>query len=58
MIPVKLSGALDNPTWNVDYSALAGSVGGALGKAGGAIGETEKKCASGVGDAVRGIFKR
>jgi AsmA protein len=57
-IPVKLSGALDNPTWNVDYSALAGSVGGALGKAGGAIGETAKKGASGVGDAVRGIFKR
>jgi AsmA protein len=56
-IPVKLSGALDNPTWNVDYSALAGSVaGGALGKAAGAVGDTAKKGASGVGDAVRGLF--
>jgi AsmA protein len=57
-IPVKLSGALDNPTWNVDYSALAGSVGGVLGKTGGVITDTAKKGASGIGDAVRGIFKR
>jgi AsmA protein len=58
-IPVKLSGALDNPTWNVDYSALAGAAAsGALGKTGGVITDTAKKGASGVGDAVRGIFKR
>jgi len=57
-IPVKLSGALDNPTWNVDYSALAGSVGGVLGKTGGVITDTAKKGAGGIGDAVRGIFKR
>lgn len=58
-IPVKLSGALDNPTWNVDYSALAGSaVGGALGKAAGGVSDTAKKGAGSVGDAVRGLFKR
>ena len=57
-LPVKLSGALDNPTWNVDYSALAGSVGGVLGKTGGVITDTAKKGAGGIGDAVRGIFKR
>ena len=50
-IPVKLSGALDNPTWNVDYSGL-------LGGAAGAITETAKKGVGGVTDAVRGIFKR
>jgi AsmA protein len=54
-IPVKLSGALDDPQWNVDYSALAGGVGGG---AAGAVTETVKKGASGVGDAVRGLFKR
>ena len=57
-IPVKLSGALDNPTWNVDYSALAGSAGGVLGKAAGSVGDTAKKGAGGVTDAVRGLFKR
>jgi len=50
-IPVKLTGALDNPTWNVDYSGL-------LGSGGGGITETIKKGAGGVGDAVRGLFKR
>ena len=50
-VPVKLSGALDNPEWHVDYSALVGS-------AAGGVTETVKKGASGVGDAVRGLFKR
>ena len=57
-VPVKLSGALDNPTWNVDYSGLLGGAGGALGKAAGGLTDTAKKGASGVGDAVRGLFKR
>jgi AsmA protein len=55
-IPIKLTGALDNPAWNVDYSALIGSA------AVGGITETLKKGAgsagSGVGGAVRGLFKR
>jgi AsmA protein len=58
-IPIKLTGALDNPAWNVDYSALIGSA------AVGGITETIKKGAggagsagSGVGGAVRGLFKR
>ena len=50
-IPVKLTGALDNPQWNVDYSAL-------LGSSVGAVTESVKKGAAGVGDAVRGLFKR
>ena len=54
-IPVKLSGALDNPDWHVDYSGLLGGVAG--GTAGG-ITETVKKGTGGVGDAVRGLFKR
>jgi hypothetical protein len=48
---VKLYGALDNPSWSVDYSAL-------LGGAAGGVTETVKKGASSVGDAVRGLFKR
>ncbi len=54
-IPVKLSGALDNPEWHVDYSALIGSVAGG---AGGSVKETVKQGAGGVKDAVRGLFKR
>ncbi|HVP08940.1 MAG TPA: AsmA family protein, partial [Burkholderiales bacterium] len=50
-IPIKLSGALDNPDWHVDYSAL-------LGAAAGGITDTVKKGAGGIGSAVRGLFKR
>lgn len=50
-IPIKLSGALDNPSWHIDYSAL-------LGGAAGGITDTVKKGATGIGDAVRGLFKR
>jgi AsmA protein len=54
-IPVKLSGPLDNPNWSVDYSAL---LGGVTGGTAGAVTDTVKKGASGVGDAVRGLFKK
>jgi len=50
-VPVKLSGALDNPSWAVDYSAL-------LSGAAGSVTEIGKKGAGGVKDAVRGLFKR
>jgi AsmA protein len=50
-VPVKLYGALDNPGWSVDYSALVG------GMAGG-VTETVKKGAGGISDTVRGLFKR
>ena len=50
-IPVRLSGALDNPDWHVDYSGL-------LGGAAGAVAETAKKGVGGITDTVRGIFKR
>ena len=61
-IPVKLSGALDNPQWNVDYSGLLGGATGGVGeilkKGAGGVTETVKKGAGGVGDALRGLFKR
>jgi AsmA protein len=57
-IPVKLSGALDNPAWHIDYTALLGSAGGALGKAAGGVAGTAKESAGKIGDAVRGLFKR
>lgn len=57
-IPVKLTGALDSPQWNVDYSALLGGAGSSMGKAAGGVTDTVRKGASGVGDAVRGLFKR
>jgi AsmA protein len=50
-IPVKLYGALDNPSWSVDYSAL-------LGGTAGAVTDTVKKGATGVGGAIRGLFGR
>jgi len=50
-IPVKLSGPLDNPNWNVDYTAL-------LGSGAGGVTESVKKGASSLGDSVRGLFKR
>ena len=53
-IPVKLSGALDNPDWQVDYSALLSAAGGATGS----VKEIGKKGVGGVTDAVRGLFKR
>lgn len=57
-IPVKLDGALDSPNWHVDYTALVGSAGGALGKAAGGLTDTAKKGVGGVTDTVRGLFKR
>jgi AsmA protein len=57
-IPVKLSGALDNPTWNVDYTGLLGGAGGVIGKAAGGLTDTAKKGVGGVTDTVRGLFKR
>lgn len=50
-IPVQLSGPLDNPNWQVDYSALLGGLAGSVKDLG-------KKGAGGVTDAVRGLFKR
>ena len=56
-VPVKITGSLDNPSWSIDYTALAGSaLGGILGgagAAGGAVGDTAKKGAGAVGDTVR-----
>lgn len=57
-IPIKFTGALDKPDWSVDYSALAGGAGSAIGRAAGGAVETVKKGASGIGDAVRGLFRR
>ena len=54
-IPVKLSGALDNPQWNVDYTALLGS---AIGGTAGGVKDVVKQGAGGVKDAMRGLFKR
>jgi AsmA protein len=57
-VPVKLSGALDNPEWAIDYTALlGGAIGGVGGVAGGAV-EVLKKGTGGVTDKVRGLFGR
>jgi AsmA protein len=50
-IPIKVTGALDNPSWNVDFSGLIGS-------SGGGIVDTVKQGVGGIGGAVRGLFKR
>jgi AsmA protein len=54
-VPVKVYGALDNPSWSVDYTGLAGGV---IGGTAGTVGDTVKKGASGAGDVFRGLFKR
>jgi AsmA protein len=50
-IPVKFSGALDNPSWHVDYTGL-------LGGAAGAVTDLGKKGVGGITNAVKGLFKR
>ena len=57
-IPVKLTGALDKSDWNVDYTAMLGASGGALGKAAGSVTETVKKSTEGVGGKIKGLFGR
>lgn len=73
-IPVKLSGSLDAPDWNIDYSALiaAGGLGKVTEKVGGALGgavrgliggdkpkEGEaKKEGGGLGSKLKGLFGR
>jgi len=57
-IPVKLTGALDKPDWNVDYTALLGASGGALGKAAGSVTDAVKKSTGSVGDKIKGLFGR
>jgi AsmA protein len=54
-VPVKIYGALDNPAWSVDYTALAGGV---VGGTAGAVTDTVKKGAHGVGGTLRGLFNR
>jgi AsmA protein len=54
-VPVKVYGALDSPSWSVDYTGLAGGV---IGGTAGTVTDTVKKGASGAGDLFRGLFKR
>jgi len=54
-VPVKVYGALDNPAYSVDYTGLAGGV---VGGTAGAVTDTVKKGATGVGGALRGLFGR
>ncbi|MDA0225536.1 MAG: AsmA family protein [Proteobacteria bacterium] len=73
-VPVKLTGSLDAPDWNIDYSALisAGGLGKVTEKLGGAVGgavrgllggdkpkEGEKKPeGGGLGGKLKGLFGR
>jgi AsmA protein len=58
-VPVKVYGALDNPSWSVDYTGIAGGVvGSVVGGTAGAVTDTVKKGAGGLTDTVRGLFKR
>jgi AsmA protein len=50
-VPVKVYGALDNPTYSVDYTGLAGGVVGGTA-------DVVKKGAGSASDAIRGLFKR
>jgi AsmA protein len=54
-VPVKVYGALDNPSYSVDYTSLAGGV---VGGTAGAVTDTVKKGAGSIADTVRSLFRR
>jgi AsmA protein len=54
-VPVKVYGALDNPSYSVDYTGLAGGV---VGGTAGAVTDTVKRGATGATDSIRNIFRR
>lgn len=55
-VPVRLSGALDNPDWTIDYGELAAKSG--VGKVVEALGSAAGGAAGSVRDKVRGLFGR
>ncbi|MDW8467859.1 MAG: hypothetical protein RML56_01425 [Burkholderiales bacterium] len=57
-IPIRFTGALDNPDWSVDYSALVAGAGGAIGRAAGGAADAARRSAGALGEAVRGLFRR
>jgi AsmA protein len=57
-VPVKLSGPLENPNWNIDFAGVLGSLGGAAGGGAGAVTDTVKSATGGVKDKLRGLFAK
>ncbi len=61
-VPVKITGSLDNPSWTIDYAALAGATLGGIVSGTGAVGgvavDATKKGAGAITDSVRGLFGR
>lgn len=55
-VPVKLSGTFDKPGWNIDFSGVLGSLGGAVGGAAGTVTDTVKSATGGVKDKLKGLF--
>jgi AsmA protein len=55
-VPVKLSGTFDKPSWNIDFSGVLGSLGGAVGGAAGTVTGTLKSATGGVKDKLKGLF--
>jgi AsmA protein len=55
-VPVKLSGTFDKPSWNIDFSGVLGSLGGAVGGAAGTVTGTLKSATGGVKDKLKSLF--
>ena len=55
-VPVKLSGTFDKPSWSIDFSAMLGNLGGAVGGAAGKVTDSVKSATGGVKDKLKGLF--
>lgn len=57
-VPVKLTGPLDKPNWNIDFSGVLGAVGGNAGKLTEQLKSVTGAAGGGVKDKLKGLFGR
>ena len=57
-IPVRVTGSLEKPDIAVDFAELIAKSGLGIGRALGSAGSTAGSAATGIGDKVRGLFRR
>lgn len=57
-VPVKLTGPLDKPNWNIDFSGVLGAVGGNAGKLTEKLKSVTGSAGGGVKDKLKGLFGR
>jgi hypothetical protein len=57
-IPVRATGSLEKPDITVDFAELIAKSGLGIGRALGAAGSTAGGAATGIGEKVKGLFRR